>query len=166
MSISVVDEEGLEEEEDVGSFYHASVQVNLAHLLKKLGNYRVCTELSLDIAKVDLKQFGVDFKNEAKPDVCIYHKRSLKESDDILRMSEMPLLAIEILSPMQGVYKIIQKFKLYFEMGIQSCWLVEPITQVVHVYPSPYHHKTFTIQNKEVFDETLKISIPFSEIFE
>ena len=55
--------------------------------------------------------------------MCIYLKRQRNLQNDILRMSEMPLLAIEVLSPKQGIYDILEKFKLYFSLGVQSCWL-------------------------------------------
>lgn len=93
---------------DVGSFKHSSAQANLAFLLKRLGQYSVLTDLSLDISKVDISQFDISTKEEVKPDVCIYPKRKMNLLDDILRMSEMPLLAIEVLSPKQGVYEIFE----------------------------------------------------------
>ncbi|MEZ4737110.1 MAG: Uma2 family endonuclease [Caldilineaceae bacterium] len=84
--------------------------------------------------------------------------------DDILRMSEMPLLAIEVLSPKQGGYDILEKFKLYFTLGVQSCWLVIPNTRTVVVYSTPDSFATFG--TGEVIDESLGIQIPVEEIFE
>lgn len=89
-----------EEFVDKGSFNHSSVQANLAFLFKRLGIYRVSTELSLGVSGADLK--GVINQDEIKPDVCLYPKRSLSRPFDILRISEMPLLVVEILSPRHG----------------------------------------------------------------
>lgn len=85
---------------DTGSFNHSAVQANLAFLFKRLGIYRVSTELSLDVSEADLT--GLASKDEVKPDLCLYPKRSLSRPFDILRMSEMPLLVVEVLSPRQG----------------------------------------------------------------
>jgi len=160
-----VEEESVEEESvDVGSFKHSSAQANLAFLLKRLGKYSVLTDLSLDISKVDISKFDISTKEEIKPDVCIYPKRKMNLLDDILRMSEMPLLAIEVLSPKQGVYDILEKFKLYFALGVQSCWLVIPNTRTVVVYSAPDGFATFG--TGEVIDESLGIQIPIEEIFE
>ena len=151
-----------QEFDDMGSFNHSTVQGNLAYLLKQAGNYTVPIELSLDASNIDLSQFGL--KNEVVPDVCVYPKRRLIASDDILRMSEMPLLAIEVQSPRQGGYVLTQKIKAYFAMGVQSCWLINPLNQVVHVYTNASHFTTFTAGN--VIDTHLGIEVPFDEIFD
>ncbi|MFN8493316.1 MAG: Uma2 family endonuclease [Caldilineaceae bacterium] len=153
-----------EESVDVGSYKHSSAQANLTFLLKRLGQYAVLTDLSLDISKADISQFDISTKEEIKPDVCIYLKRQRNLQNDILRMTEMPLLAIEVLSPKQGVYDILEKFKLYFALGVQSCWLVIPSTRTVFVYSAPDRFVTFG--TGEVIDELLGIQLPIEEIFE
>lgn len=139
---------------DVSSYNHAIVQINLAFLLKLLNRYDVLTELSLDIGD----------SREMKPDVCIYPKRGLSRPRDILRMVEMPMLAIEILSPEQGTDEILEKFESYFKMSIQSCWLVDPAIEVVAVYQTMNKHSVFNAQ--EVVDEVLGIRLPLVQIFE
>jgi len=85
-------------ENNMDSLNHSYIQANLAWLLQTLKIYSVFTELSLNIGQLDLSDCE-SLKNEAKPDVCIYPKMSIDCSRDIIKMSEMPLLAIEILSP-------------------------------------------------------------------
>lgn len=116
----------IEDYEDMGSFNHGYIQVRLGILFDRLGQYTPVNEVSLDVSGVDLSQFELKTKEELKPDVCLYPKRSLSRPKDILKMKEMPLLAVEILSPKQGTYDILEKFRLYFALGIQSCWLIEP----------------------------------------
>jgi len=157
-------ESEVEKSVNMGSYNHSYIQANLIWLLKNIGKYAVLTELSLDISNVDLSQFSIKTKEEIKPDVCIYPKRGLSRPDDILKMSEMPLLVIEILSPKQGTYDILQKFKVYFALGIKSCWLVEPAIEVVTVYPSIDKRKNFI--NDKVLDEVLDISLSIPDIFE
>ncbi|MFN8492280.1 MAG: Uma2 family endonuclease [Caldilineaceae bacterium] len=151
-----------EETEDMGSLNHSAVQANLSHLLKKQGIYSVYTELSLDVSQLDPQRFAV--KDEIKPDVCVYPKRKLSRPYDILKMTEMPLLAIEILSPKQSNYEILQKFEVYFTLGVQSCWLVDPVTEVVAVYSTFEQPKTFSTD--EVIDEKLELRLPLAEIFD
>lgn len=146
----------------MGSFNHSSVQANLAFLFKRLGAYRVSTELSLDVRDADLS--GLASKDEIKPDVCLYPKRSLSRPFDILRMSEMPLLVVEILSPRQGTEEILRKFAVYFQMGVKSCWLVDPATEIVVVYRALDQHKTFS--EGELFDAAMEIRLAIDEIFE
>lgn len=139
---------------EVSSYNHAIVQANLAFLLKSLNQYDVLTELSLDMGD----------GREMKPDLCLYPKRGLRRPRDILRMVEMPLLAIEILSPKQGTDDILEKFELYFKGGIQSCWLVDPAMEIVAVYRTM--DKPTVFNSQEVIDEVLKIRLPFVQIFE
>jgi len=77
----------------------------------------------------------------------------------------MPLLAIEVLSPKQGNYTILEKFKLYFELDVKSCWLVLPSIDAVTVYSSINNYQTFTKRDSEVIDEVLDIRLPITEIF-
>lgn len=158
-----IEEDEIEEDENMGSYNHGYIQVRLGILFDRLGNFTPINELSLDVSGVDLSKFDLRTKEEIKPDVCLYPKRGLSQPRDILKMREMPLLAIEILSPRQGVYDILEKLRLYFELGIQSCWLVEPATRVVTVYTSIYDWQAFA--NNEVIDEKVGIHIPIHEIF-
>jgi len=148
--------------DDMGSHNHSMVQANLAHLFKLLDAYTVFIELSLDASSLDSERYNV--RDEVMPDVCLYPERSLSVPRDILRMTEMPLLVVEILSPRQGTGSILEKFEAYFALGIQSCWLVDPLTQTVHVYAAPTQRTTFT--NGTVVDSQLGIEVPIARIFE
>ena len=156
-------EDEIEEVEGMGSFNHGYIQVRLGILFDRLGNFTPVNELSLDVSGVDLSKFDLRTKEEIKPDISLYRKRGLSQPRDILKMREMPLMAVEILSPKQGLYEIWEKFRLYFELGIQSCWLIEPTTRVVTVYSSSQTWQAFV--GDDVSDEKLGIRIPISEIF-
>ena len=152
----------VEETGDMGSYNHSTVQANLAFLFKRTGRYSVSTELSLDISRFQADQSKLG--NEIKPDVCIYPKRGLSRPYDILKMTEMPLVAVEILSPKQGAYEILEKFEVYFALGVKSCWLVDPTTEIVAVYSAFDQHQTFSAG--EIVDNTVGIHIPLAEVFE
>ena len=135
------------------SKHHAYLQANLIAALKKLSNYTVFSELTLQI------------DGEYTPDVCLYPKQRINVfEEDTVRMTEMPLLAVEVLSPSQAAQVALDKFKVYFNAGIQSCWLVIPTAHAVIVYESP--HKAQSFNSGEVMDSVLSIRIPISEIFE
>lgn len=151
-----------EDVDAMGSYNHSIVQANLTFLLKRIGSYAVFTELSLDASQIELKQFAI--RDEIKPDVCIYPKRGMSRPFDILKMTEMPLLVVEILSPRQGTHEILEKFAVYFALGVKSCWLVDPVTAIVTVYSALDQHKSFT--TGDVTDETIGIRLPLAEIFE
>jgi Uma2 family endonuclease len=155
--------EEIEESIDMGSFNHGYIQIRLGVVFERLGTYTAVSELNLDVSGLDLSQYEVRSKEEIKPDLSIYPKRGLSRPQDILRMREMPLLAIEIVSPKQGVYDLIEKFKIYFDLGVQSCWLVEPAINAITVYSSIYEWETYT--RGDIVDQKLGIRLPIHDIF-
>ncbi|MDM8560095.1 Uma2 family endonuclease [Candidatus Parabeggiatoa sp. HSG14] len=81
---------------------------------------------------MDLTQFGLKTKEELIPDVCLYEgKHRFNPSNDVLKRSDMPQLAIEILSPKQSIDNILAKFKAYFALSIKSCWLIIPTNESI-----------------------------------
>lgn len=136
------------------SYHHAYLSSNLIAALHQLKTYSVFSELTLQIE-------GKDYI----PDVCLYLKKPMNfAGGDILRMTELPLLAIEVLSPTQGTQEIIDKFKIYFAAGIKSCWLIIPPAQTVMVYASSEQAKTFS--SGELIDDVMSIKLQLKEIFE
>jgi Uma2 family endonuclease len=157
----ILDEE--QEVDDMGSFNHSTVQANLAYLFKRIGTYTVSVELSLDSSTLDKTTFPA-IKDELVPDLCIYPKRELVKSDDILKMQEMPVIAVEVLSFRQFPSTLVEKFKAYFALGIQSCWLVDPLTQSIHVYSSIETWQTFGIDD-EIVLAAFSIQFSVAEVF-
>ena len=135
------------------SINHAYVQAKLISALIQLGKYTVYSELSLDIEG-----------KEYVPDIVLYKDRKPDYQHDETKVSEIPLLAIEILSPTQGIQEIINKFEIYFQAGAKSCWLVQPFPRSVAVL-SPKLEETI-YSGDEVIDSILNIKIPFNTIFE
>lgn len=153
----------VEEWADMGSFNHGYIQMRLGSLIEQTGQYTPVSELTLDVSGLDVSQFGLGSKEEIKPDICVYPRRGLSRPQDILKMNDMPLLAIEIVSPRQGLYDLIIKFRVYFALGIQSCWLVEPTINAVSVYTAIDQWETYT--RDDVIDEKLNLRIPVNQIF-
>ena len=156
-------EEEAEEFDDMGSFNHSTVQGNLAYLLKRIGKFTVPVELSLDSSSLDKSIYNV--KDELIPDICIYTKRQLIKADDIMKMKDMPLMAVEVLSFRQFTSSLVEKFRAYFALGVQSCWLVDPVTQTVHIYSSSDQWRSFSIED-ELVDGSLDIRFAVADVFE
>jgi Uma2 family endonuclease len=103
-------------------------------------------------------------EKEYIPDLCVYPKRKVDLSaDDIIRMTEMPIGIMEVLSPRQSILDIQEKFPVYFNAGVKSCWLVVPPTQTVTVYAVPGQGQLFKTGN--VIDPVLDIELSLEEIF-
>lgn len=146
---------------------HSLAVGRLAGLLFNDARFTVMPELSLDMNQIDLAPYGLKAKDELIPDICLYLKEdNIDFSDfDELKVKQIPLLAIEVLSPRQGISEIIAKFHAYFALGVKSCWLVTPVTKSITIYSQPGQPKTFDINDSELIDEALDIRLPTQKIF-
>ena len=160
------DEVENDEVERMPSRNHSLIVGRITGLLFNDKRFTVMPELSLDTSPIELKQFNLHAKDELIPDISIYQKAiDLSEPLDELKMTDMPALAIEVLSPRQGMNDIIAKFQAYFAMGIKSCWLVMPAIKSITVYSQSNQHKTFDINDGEVVDEMMDIHLSTQQIF-
>ncbi|RKZ62292.1 MAG: hypothetical protein DRR08_06500 [Candidatus Parabeggiatoa sp. nov. 2] len=134
------------------SYNQGYIQGNLLVALRQQTKYSVIPTVTIDIK-------GTDYI----PDISIYPQREKGLlAEDLIKMTEMPLVAIEVLSPTQGTQEILKKFKTFFEAGIQSCWLIEPVAKAVIV--SDFKNR-LTFNSNEVIDEVADIHLPVEDIF-
>lgn len=153
------------------SLNHSLLQARLVRLIDE--RFVPLTELSLEVGSLDesfLNSLGVS--RELKPDLCLYSVEDpdiyfidVSEQDDLIRVAKMPLLTIEIVSPMQGNREILAKVRAYFALGIKSCWVVDPSLKIVAVYRSPGQFHVYQFTDSELVDEILEIRLPMAKIF-
>ena len=98
-------------------------------------------------------------------DLCLYHRGSLSSDwlSDEDEVTVPPALVIEILSPKQNLQPLVDKIREYGRHGVNSCWLVEPATRVVSVFPVLGGSRAFA--EGTLRDEATGIEIPISQIF-
>jgi len=145
---------------------HSFLMGRITGLLFSDERFTVMPELSLDASQIDLSQFYIKAKDELIPDISLYpNEVGLGSPLDELKMKDMPLLVIEVLSPRQSMNDIIAKFHAYFALSIKSCWLVMPAIKSITVYPKPNQHKTFDLNDNEIVDEIMDIRLPMQKIF-
>jgi Uma2 family endonuclease len=164
----------LEENIEVASQNHSLVQARLCvQLFLSLGEkFNSATELSLDMSSPErqalLEKHRLDKTRELKPDLVLYHAKDLgfikiSQGRDKVRVPEPPLLCVEIVSPTQGAQEILDKFRVYFEIGVKSCWYVDPALETVHVYDESLENEVY--HNTDLVDQSLGIKIPLNKIF-
>ena len=78
-------------------------------------------------------------------------------------MEELPVAAIEIVSPMQVLQKVVEKIDVYIAAGIPSCWMVVPYPTTVTVYNA--NAEKFFIDGN-IIDPVLGIELPMAQIFQ
>jgi Uma2 family endonuclease len=149
----------------MGSLNHSLAQVMIASLLVLDERFTVFTELSLDIKQHDLSKYDIKAKDEIKPDICLYSNEIGFQEFDILKMTEMPLLAIEILSPSQASKELKDNIRAYFDLGVKSCWLVIPDAQLISIYAKQGGFRNFDMRDTEVIDEVMDIHLPIQKVF-
>ena len=154
-----------EELAEMGSLNHGYLQLKIGAYFLNVPNLTPSSEFTLDISALsDLP--GEEFVEKPislEPDIAIFNERPIDFQNDVLKGKEMPLLAIEILSPRQGVQTLVDKFKLYFALGVQSCWLVYPHAKSIAVYRTPNDFEMFA--KGDVVDDIVNVSLPLSDIF-
>lgn len=152
-TIKEISQYELERGKPMPSRNHGAVQTALIIALHKFGNkFNTFSELSLKLE---------DF--EATPDTCVYPKSPINWLHDEDKMTEPPLLAVEIMSPAQGIQSMINKIEQYFKHGVRSCWLVQPTIQTITVFTPEMRSKTYS--SGIIKDHATDIEISMEELF-
>lgn len=134
---------------------HARVSHNLSVLLNSFKDrFTICQQLSLSLDGW-----------QTIPDLCLYPQGSLSSDwlTDDDEVTVPPILVIEILSPKQNLQPLVDKIREYGRHGVKSCWLVEPATRVVSVFPALGGSRACA--EGTLRDETVGIEIPLAQIF-
>lgn len=113
--------------------------------------FRILPEVSLDLPVKD-----------RIPDLAIYPMMDYGEEE--IKMTEIPLCAVEILSPTQTHADLNEKRKQYFAAGVKSYWLVFPDLKSVYVFRNPEDYDVFTRQDI-LKDKVLDVEIDLKEVF-
>ncbi len=79
---------------------------------------------------------------------------------DIPKFSEMPIIAIEVVSASQNIQDLLEKAANLINNGVKAVWTVEPFTNTVFVTTSQGNQR---FHNQEI--ETEGIKVDFRKIF-
>ena len=152
-AVEILSDYELERNKPMPSKHHAFVQGNLNFeiRLKYPDQFRVLSEISLDLPVRD-----------RIPDIAIYPPMEFGEEE--IKMTEIPLCTIEILSPTQNHLDLNDKRKEYFAAGVQSYWLVFPDLKSVYVYYSPEDFEIYSYRDV-LNDKKLGIELDLKVIF-
>jgi Uma2 family endonuclease len=142
--------EQVEETEEMPSLNHSIICADIAEQIYANKQVKALPELTLDIGK------GIT------PDLCIYERDKIKADfwKDITRYTEMPVLAIEVISQSQNIQDLLEKAEMLIKNGVKSVWTVEPYTRTVFVMDGKNKQ---ILQNQEVESEGIKVD--FRQIF-
>ncbi len=150
MLVEEVLEVETEKEEEMPSFNHSYLCWQISQQLSQNGTIAPLPELTLDIEK------GIT------PDICVYPIEQIKPDfyQDFTRYSQMPVLAIEVISASQNIQDLLEKAKLLISNGVKTVWVIEPFTRSVFVIDK---NNRQIFYNTEVESEGIKVD--FRQIF-
>lgn len=114
--------------------------------------YEVYSELSLDIPNPPYV-----------PDLCIFPVELSNWREDEVKVSDVPLTVIEIVSPSQTDTELTKKSKSYFASGVKSYWLVQPVLRTIFVLLPDGNELVF--HNEILTDPTNGISVDLMNVF-
>ncbi len=97
------------------------------------------------------------------PDVCIFSAETSNWREDEVKVSEVPLTVIEIVSPSQTDTELTAKAKGYFAAGTRSYWLVQPVLRTIFILLPNGTELVF--HNDILTDPTNGISVDLKKVF-
>ena len=139
---------------------HGEISMNLSFLL------------SLHIRENQLGRLymaGTDFKlgnRLVKPDVAFVSTARLPENRrEIFPVA--PDLAVEVLSPTDIQYRVIEKAFAYLNAGTRLVWVIEPVAETVTVYRSETDIKLLTREDTLTGEDVVEgFSCQVAQLFE
>lgn len=132
---------------------HSVAQTNLiGQLLTYRPTFQVLSELTLRLDNRDLT-----------PDLSVYRDLEVDFTRDETRMTDPPLLAIEISSPTQGIQDLVDKARFLLEHGVQSCWIVQPPLRTITVFTPDMESTTHS--EGVVTDPATEIEVDLNDVF-
>lgn len=144
----------LERGKPMPSRNHGKIQARLSQLLlnRHSEQYDVMSEVTLVLPERDVT-----------PDIAIYPKRPDDWQHDEVKITEMPLLAVEIVSPSQRLSEVEDKVRQYHRAGVKSVWVVFPSLRAIALYEAGQLPKV--IASGKVQDATTGIAMTIEELF-
>jgi Uma2 family endonuclease len=111
--------------EETVSLNHSRLKYRISILLSAYDTrYDVMPELELEL-----------ISGRSKPDISIFQNLVFNWEEDVIRYTEAPITAIEILSPTQAYDALTGKIrKIYFPSGVQSAWIVLPSVKTIQLF--------------------------------
>lgn len=132
---------------------HSVAQTNLTgQLLTYRPALQVLSELTLHLGDRDLT-----------PDLSVYRDLQIDFTQDETRVTEPPLLAIEISSPTQGIQDLVDKARFMMQHGVESCWIVQPPLRTITVFTPDMESTTYS--EGTVMDPATEIEIDLDAVF-
>lgn len=138
------------EEKEMPSFNHSFICNRILRQLFENKAIDALPELTLNIDK------GIT------SDISVYPSEKIKANflKDYPKYSEMPILAIEVISASQNIQDLLEKAEMLISKGVKAVWTVEPFTNTIFVTDVKG-----TLKTSSKLVESEGITVDFNKIF-
>ena len=137
-----------------------------AEAMPSLNHSYICAQVMRQLLQDDsiqpLPELTLDIDNGLTPDISVFKREIIQPNffEDVLKVKEMPVLAIEVISSSQNIQAILEKSKLLVNSGVRTVWTVEPYGRSIFVVSS---------KGKQLFHEDVieseGVKVDFKKVF-
>jgi len=119
-----------------------TVAENQVQEMPSLNHSYICAQIMRQLLQDEslqpLPELTLDIENGLTPDISVFKKEKIKPNffEDILRMKDLPVLAIKVISSSQSIQELLEKAKVLVKAGIKTVWTVEPYGRSIFVVSS------------------------------
>ncbi|BAP55180.1 hypothetical protein THII_0883 [Thioploca ingrica] len=134
--------------------------------MPSLNHSYICAQVMRQLLQNDsiqpLPELTLDIDNGLTPDISVFKKEKIQPNffEDILKVKDLPILAIEVISSSQSIQGILEKSKLLVNSGVKTVWTVEPYGRSIFVVNK---------EGKKLFHEDIVesegIKVDFTKVF-
>jgi Uma2 family endonuclease len=107
--------------------------------MPSLNHSFVCAQVMKQLLQNDdiqpLPELTLDIDKGATPDISIFPRANVQPNffEDVLKLQQLPFLAIEVVSSSQSVQEMLMKAATLINAGIKTVWVVEPYGRSIFV---------------------------------
>ena len=134
--------------------------------MPSLNHSYVCTQIMKQLLQNEelqpLPELTLDIDKGLTPDISVFPKANIQPDffTDILKVQQLPLLAIEIVSSSQSIQALLDKANLLVNAGVKTAWVVEPYSRSIFVI----NNQIKTLFHEESV-ESDGIQVDFAKVF-
>jgi Uma2 family endonuclease len=109
-----------------------------------------------------LPELTLDIDKGATPDISIFPRANVQPNffEDVLKIQQLPFLAIEVVSSSQSVQEMLAKANALIAAGVKTVWVVEPYGRSIFVISD----RSKRLFHEEVV-ESNGVRVDFAKVF-
>lgn len=139
---------------------------NQVEEMPSLNHSYICAQIMQQLLQNNaiqpLPELTLDIENGLTPDISVFKREKIQPNffEDILKVKDLPLLAIEVISSSQSIQAIFEKSNVLVNAGVKTVWTIEPYGRSIFVVNK---------ERKKLFHEEMVesegIKVDFKKVF-